>query len=102
MFLLDLFGGVSSLRAGALAAGYQIVGHIHVENNGAAKKVVEARYSSAKLMDDIRPLAQKASEFAKCTWEAIRQSGADFVLPGCGFPCRELSKVNLNRRGLDH
>ena len=40
--------------------------------------------------------------WARAVWDSIRDSKADILLLGCGFPCREITSVNKSRRGLDH
>ena len=99
--LIDLFGGVSSMRVAALASGYKLVAHDYVEIYGNAVKVVKAWFPDASRLGDIRSLASNPQVYAKAFWHRVRPTGVAFVLLGAGFPCRELSQVNQSRRGLD-
>ena len=48
--LIDLFGGVSSVRVAAISAGYQISSHGYVEVHGNAVKVVKAWFPDLSLI----------------------------------------------------
>ena len=55
--LIDLFGGVSSLRVALTASGYDVVMHHYVDIHGASSKVVKHWFPDAVHKGDIRPLA---------------------------------------------
>ena len=102
--LVDLFGNISSLRVAMIAAGYEVGVHHYLKINGAASEVVKYWYRDAVQRGDISPLTEKPEKFAKGVWKSVRsaeQQPAALVL-ACGFPCRELSGVNPDRRGLHH
>ena len=107
--LVDLFGGVSSLRVALQAAGYEVDLHHYVETNGAATKLVKQWFPDAVHKGDIKPLAEAADKYAEEIWENVRAAWLNrsckkpvALVLGCGFPCRELLGVNRNRRGLHH
>ena len=102
--LVDLFGGVSSLRVALTAAGFEVCWHQYVETNGAATKLVKHWFPDAQQMGDIKPLAEAADKVAEEIWKSVRalENKPIALVLGCGFPCRELSGVNQNRQGLHH
>ena len=90
------------MRVALMAAGYEVGTHHYIETSGAAAQVVKHWLPDAIQKGDIRPLAAKPVEFAREVWSSVRSSKqrpAALVL-ACGFPCRELSAVNPDRKGL--
>ena len=53
MGLIDLFGGVSSLRVALAASGYDVVFHHYVDINGASAKVVKHWFPDAVHKVDV-------------------------------------------------
>ena len=91
------------MRVAFKAVGYEVGLHHYVEVNRAATKVVKERFPDAVHKGDIKPLAESADKYAAEVWQDVRaleRRPAALVL-GCGFPCRELSRVNQDRQGLD-
>ena len=100
VLLVDVFGGISASRVALLAGGLEVAEHFYVEIHDPAIKIVTAWFDNVTRKGDIRELVKLKEAFAKEIWQKAEEAGVAVVLWSAGFPCRELSSVSLNRRGL--
>ena len=91
---IGLFDGISALRVAVDCLGWNVVGHISVEKDPAARRVVESRFPSTKFVSDVQLVDE----------EMVRGWSGEFsqvalVLIGSGAPCQGVSGLNAQRKG---
>lgn len=91
---VGLFDGIGALRVACDVLELPMCGHISVEINPAAKRVLEAAFPDSLSYDDVASI----SEVEVKSW-ACRFSGASLVLLGAGPPCQGVSGLNADKRG---
>lgn len=91
---IGLFDGIGALRAAVDALGWNIIGHITVEKDDAAARVVESRFPNTIRVHDVTEI----SEEMVSSW-ALKFSQAALVLIGAGPPCQGVSGLNAARKG---
>eukprot|EP00438_Fugacium_kawagutii_P002167 Skav228801 [mRNA] locus=scaffold359:83300:86560:+ [translate_table: standard] len=91
---VGLFDGISALRIAMDTLGVPLAGHVAVEQNKQAQRVVEAFYPETIMVDDITLV----TEDMVLGWsQQFTSVGVVFV--GAGPPCQGVSKLNADRRG---
>ena len=97
---IGLFDGIGALRVAADACGLAVVGHISVEVNKAASRVLESKFPATLFLE---AGVEAVTEEEVKQW-ACRFSQVSLVLVGAGPPCQGVSGLNVDRRGAlrDH
>eukprot|EP00438_Fugacium_kawagutii_P005643 Skav219560 [mRNA] locus=scaffold886:2956:8420:- [translate_table: standard] len=96
---VGLFDGLGALRVACDLAGLPMAGHISVECDPQARRVVEAYFADTLFHDDVTTITP---EMVK-GWSLLFQN-VGVVLIGAGPPCQGVSGLNAGRRGAlrDH
>lgn len=90
---IGLFDGIGALRVAADLIGLQLIGHISVESNAQASRVVESHFPDAQFVQDVQAVDwDMVREWARC------YSQASVVLLGGGPPCQGVSGLNVDRK----
>ena len=91
---VGLFDGIAALRVALDTLRAPVAGHISVENNPEARRVVESNFPDCEHVDDILKLdGDKVHEWA------LKFSSVGLVLIGGGPPCQGVSGLNSDRKG---
>ena len=91
---IGLFDGIGALRTALDVLRLPVAGHISVECNPKAKRVVEAAFPDAILIDNVEDINEET-----CKAWALRFSSVTVVLLGGGPPCQGVSGLNCDRKG---
>ena len=91
---IGLFDGIGALRVAVDALGWNVAGHISVEQFEPAQRVVESRFPNSLLVHDV---ALVDLEMVR-SW-AEKFSQVALVLLGGGPPCQGVSGLNAARKG---
>ena len=91
---VGLFDGIAALRVALDTLQLPIAGHISVEKNQAAQRVVEASFPDSILVDDVHDITPDM-----CKSWALKFSSVVLILVGAGPPCQGVSGLNADRRG---
>lgn len=91
---VSLFDGIGALRVALDLLGVSVLGHIAVEQNGCATRVVEASFPSIIKVDDVRTI-----DLSMVQGWAGQFSQASLVVLGAGPPCQGVSGLNADRKG---
>ena len=91
---VGLFDGIGALRVALDALGVPVCGHISVEQNVQAQRVVEANFPDCILVNDVNEV-----DMIKVKSWALKFTGAALVLVGAGPPCQGVSGLNCDRKG---
>ena len=91
---IGLFDGISALRVALDLLRLPIAGHISVESNGQARRVVEAAFPDTVFVEDVNEITEEM-----CQLWALRFGSVVLVLVGAGPPCQGVSGLNVDRRG---
>ena len=91
---IGLFDGISALRVAMDLLQAPMAGHIAVESNEMARRVVEANFPDSLQVNDVR----EVDEDMVLQW-SLRYSNVGLVLIGSGPPCQGVSGLNADRRG---
>jgi site-specific DNA-cytosine methylase len=91
---VGLFDGISALRVAVDSLGWNILGHVSVESNEEARRVVESRFPSTRFVTDI----VLVDEAEVKEWACLL-SQASLVLLGSGAPCQGVSQLNAQWKG---
>ena len=96
---IGLFDGISGLRVSLDALGAPVAGHISVEKQPEARRVVESFFPDTVFVEDVELIDEQMVEH----W-ALLFSVVGLVLIGAGPPCQGVSGLNSDRRGAlrDH
>ena len=96
---VGLFDGISGLRTACEVLQLPMAGHVSVEKDERARRVVESYYPDTIFHDDVTTVDD---DFVKQL--ATRFSNVGVVLLGGGPPCQGVSGLNYDRRGAlkDH
>ena len=96
---IGLFDGLGALRVACDGLGLPTCGHVSVEQDGKARRVVEAFFPDTTFHDNVVTVDE---EMVK-QW-SLRYSNAGIVIIGAGPPCQGVSGLNADRRGAlkDH
>ena len=91
---IGIFDGIGALRVALDLLGVPVIGHVGVEKEGKASRVVEANFPGSLAVSDV---AEVDEEMVK-SW-SLRFSQATVVLLGAGPPCQGVSGLNSDRKG---
>ena len=94
VLLVGLFDGISALRVAVDSLDWNVLGHISVESNPEARRVVESRFPSAQFVPDVALIDEKMVK----EWAGL-YSQASLVVLGAGAPCQGVSQLNALRKG---
>ena len=94
VFSLGLFDGIGALRVALELINVKVLGHVSVECNKSAQRVVESHYPGVETVDDIQLIDATMVE----GW-AARYSQCSLVIIGAGPPCQGVSGLNPGRKG---
>ena len=91
---IGLFDGISALRVATDLLRLPVAGHVSVEKNAEARRVVEAAFPDTIFVEDVESIDQ-----AMCHDWARKFCAVVLVLIGAGPPCQGVSGLNSDRRG---
>ena len=91
---IGLFDGIGCLRVALDLIGAQVLGHISVEKEPHARRVVEYHFPGCILRNDVVAITEEDIR----QW-SLQFGQADLVLLGGGPPCQGVSGLNASRRG---
>ena len=91
---IGLFDGIGALRVACDALGLPMIGHISVEQNPSASRVLESQFPGTEFVADIMDVTE---ELVK-QW-ACRYSQAGLIIIGAGPPCQGVSSLSCDRKG---
>lgn len=91
---IGLFDGIAALRVALDLLQVPVLGHISVESNPIAHRVVEARFPNTLFVDQVQAVDRTMVQ----SWRA-RFSQCTMVVLGAGPPCQGVSGLNAGRRG---
>eukprot|EP00435_Cladocopium_sp_Y103_P054052 s185_g17.t1 len=96
---IGLFDGIAALRVALDILGAPVCGHISVEKQPEAQRVVESNFPDSEVVDDVEAIDEDMVR----KW-ALVYGGASLVLIGSGPPCQGVSGLNFDRKGAlkDH
>ena len=94
MLSVGLFDGIGALRVALDTLGVQVIGHVSVEKEAAARRVVEAHYPGTVSLSAVEDINEEVVQ----SW-ATRFSQCALVLLGAGPPCQGVSGLNCERQG---
>lgn len=96
---VGLFDGLGALRVACDLVGLPMGGHISVECDGEARRVVESHFPDSIFHDDVTSITLDLVR----GW-AQRFQNVGLILLGGGPPCQGVSGLNAGRRGAlrDH
>eukprot|EP00435_Cladocopium_sp_Y103_P048720 s474_g14.t1 len=91
---IGLFDGIAALRVALDCLEVPVVGHISVEKEQAAQRVVESAFADVIKVDDVQAVTQEMVR----DW-ALRFPSVGLILIGAGPPCQGVSGLNYDRKG---
>ena len=91
---VGLFDGIGALRVALDLCGANVLGHISVEKNPIAARVVEAHFPGSLIISDVCDVTEDMVK----EW-SLTYSQASVVLLGGGPPCQGVSGLNADRKG---
>ena len=91
---IGLFDGIAALRVALDVLEVEVAGHIGVEMNPSAARVVEANFPDTIWVKDV----QEVDEDMVKLW-STRFSQVSVVIVGGGPPCQGVSGLNAERKG---
>ena len=96
---IGLFDGIGALRVATDALGWHVVGHISVECNAQASRVVESKFPNCSFVDKVEVVTPDLVTEWACKYGQV-----GLVLIGAGPPCQGVSGLNSDRKGAlrDH
>ena len=96
---IGLFDGIGALRVAADALGWTVLGHISVECDAEARRVLESQFPQCVEVADVTTVTAAMVK----DW-AAKFSQVAVVVIGAGPPCQGVSGLNADRKGAlrDH
>ena len=91
---IGLFDGIAALRVAVDLLGLQINGHVSIEKEKHAQRVVCSHFPETRHIDDVASV----DEVTVAQW-ARDFSQAALVILGAGPPCQGVSGLNADRKG---
>ena len=91
---IGLFDGVGALRVAVDSLGWNVLGHVSVEKDAAASRVVESRFPNTIFVQDVQTVDRAMVQ----EW-AQQFTQVSLVLLGGGPPCQGVSGLNASRKG---
>eukprot|EP00435_Cladocopium_sp_Y103_P030696 s76_g7.t1 len=91
---VGLFDGIGALRVAADLLQLPMAGHISVECNPYANRVLEAAFPGSRHVASVQDVTpEEVSQWA-CEYSSV-----GVVLVGAGPPCQGVSQLNVDRKG---
>ena len=96
---VGLFDGLGAIRVACDAVGFPMAGHISVECDDAARRVVESYFPDSLFHDDVTTVDLQLVK----QW-SLKFQNVGLIILGAGPPCQGVSGLNSSRRGAlrDH
>ena len=91
---VGLFDGIGALRVACDMAALPMAGHISIERDPKAQRVVESHFPETIFFNDIVAFSRQDVEAL-----ALKFSNVGLVLVGAGPPCQGVSGLNADRKG---
>ena len=91
---IGMFDGIAALRVALDCLKMPMAGHISIEKNPEAQRVVEAFFPDSIVVNDV----QEINEDMVKGW-ALRFSSVSLIIVGAGPPCQGVSGLNSDRKG---
>lgn len=92
---IGLFDGIAALRVALDLLGVQVLGHVSVEPQAAAHRVVESNFPGTLFVKHVEEVTAEVVE----QWR-VKYSQCDLVVLGAGPPCQGVSGLNFDRKGV--
>eukprot|EP00438_Fugacium_kawagutii_P027558 Skav207077 [mRNA] locus=scaffold1909:466964:476771:+ [translate_table: standard] len=92
---VSLFDGIGALRVALDLVGVPVLGHVSVEVNPNAQRVVEAHFPGSVCISKVEEVTEEVVRGLAC-----RFSQCALVLLGAGPPCQDVSGLNSERKGV--
>jgi hypothetical protein len=80
---IGIFDGIGALRVAADAAGLPVAGHVSIEINKEASRVLESRFPSTVFVDDVNLVTAETVKEWACQFTQV-----GLVIIGAGPPCQ--------------
>ena len=94
---IGLFDGIGALRVACEVLHLPVAGHISVECNPAANRVMEAAFPGSRTVSRIQDIDETMVRSWACEYPSV-----GVVLVGAGPPCQDVSGLNVDRKGPQH
>ena len=91
---VGLFDGIGALRVAADVLQLPVAGHISVECNPHANRVLEAAFPGTRSIASVQDVTPEEVQRWACDFSMV-----GIVLVGAGPPCQGVSGLNADRRG---
>ena len=91
---IGLFDGIAALRVALDLLKAPMAGHISVEKEPSAHRVVEANFPDSELVKDVEEVTEELVQ----SW-ALKYSNVGIIIIGSGPPCQGVSGLNVDRKG---
>ena len=91
---IGLIDGISALRIALDGLQAPMVGHVSVELQPEARRVVESFFPDTEFLEDVNAVTDEVVK----GW-SLKYGTAGLVLVGSGPPCQGVSGLNADRRG---
>eukprot|EP00435_Cladocopium_sp_Y103_P074163 s689_g47.t1 len=91
---VGLFDGIGALRVAVDLLHLPMAGHISVECNPYARRVLEPAFPGSLHVDDVKLVTDEEVSRWACDYSSV-----GVVLIGAGPPCQDVSKLNCDRKG---
>eukprot|EP00438_Fugacium_kawagutii_P001215 Skav223411 [mRNA] locus=scaffold350:138405:140474:- [translate_table: standard] len=96
---IGLFDGIGALRVAADCLSLPVIGHISVEQNPQASRVLESKFPATVFVSNVEDVDEEMTKGWACQFTNV-----GLILLGAGPPCQGVSGLNSQRRGAlrDH
>lgn len=91
---IGLFDGIGALRVAADVLQLPMAGHISVECNPHANRVLESAFPGSQHVEHVQDVSEAEVQRWSCEYSSV-----GVVLIGAGPPCQDVSKLNVDRKG---
>eukprot|EP00438_Fugacium_kawagutii_P013734 Skav210272 [mRNA] locus=scaffold2977:18290:19192:+ [translate_table: standard] len=91
---IGLFDGIAGLRVALDALGLPIAGHIAVEQNESATRVVQSYFPDVIVVPDVCDISEETVK----EW-SVKFSNVGVIILGGGPPCQGVSGLNSDKKG---
>lgn len=91
---VGLFDGIGALRVAVDLLQVQVAGHISVECNPYANRVLESAFPGSRVIEKVEDVTTEEVREWACEYSSV-----GVVLVGAGPPCQGVSGLNADRKG---
>lgn len=91
---IGLFDGIGALRVAADVLQLPVAGHISVECNPYANRVLESAFPGSHVIPAVQDVTPEEVKKWACEYSSV-----GVVLLGAGPPCQGVSGLNADRKG---